>query len=43
MGSGNQHGNRDYDDLQNWLNMTSHKKTPYLVAEKARKLRGGEI
>ena len=22
---GNQHGGREYDDLQNWLDMTSHK------------------
>ena len=22
---GNQHGGREYDDLQNWLDMTSHE------------------
>ena len=25
MGSGNQHGGRECDDLQNWLHMTSHE------------------
>ena len=24
VGKGNQHGGREYDDLQNWLYMTSH-------------------
>ena len=28
---GNQHGGRKYDDLQNWLNMTSHEN-PLLFA-----------
>ena len=23
---GNQHGGREYDDLQSWLDMTSHEK-----------------
>ena len=31
MRSGNQHGGRKYDDLQNWLDMTSHEN-PLLQA-----------
>ena len=26
---GNQHGGREYDDLQNWLDMTSHENPLY--------------
>ena len=28
---GNQHGGREYDDLQNWLHMTSHEKPSIAV------------
>ena len=30
MGSGNQHGNCECNDLQNWLHMTSHEKPLYM-------------
>ena len=30
MPRGNQHGGREYDDLQNWRDITSHE-TPLLI------------
>ena len=35
MEEGNQHGGRKYDDLQNWLNMTTHENPSWVSAIKA--------